>query len=441
MRCRQHASGMSAGALLAMALIAGCGADPRATALCKAIGRHDVAEAVRLLGETPVDLTADEGGCVPARDAFLQAGTPEGLRVALALLDHGLKPDSAVLLQGRHRGPNQTSVRSLVELAAGQQSPELVRALLRKGLDARQPAAGLAVLRAAEAGHLETLRTLVEAGAHVDTPLGNSTALGRAIRHRHHEIIRFLDARGARESVDEGSGIFRAARLGDLESVRAALAQGAVPDALDAEGETALVRAAAFGQRPVLEALIAAGASLDFMVDEGRAALHVAVSEGQGEIARMLLRAGAKADARYDEHSPTPLMLALQRRDEALVAILVEAGADATLLSGAGDSPLRAAVQNRDLPMARALLRGKGDVNRRPDTGLPILHLATSGCDAADFDLPLIQALLDAGAKPEDVDGEGHSAGTRAQRLALEESRPFYKACHEARARLLTGGR
>lgn len=322
-------------------LLGGCGGDPRARELCEAISRSDVRDVEQVLAGGAIDPLKDAGGCVPAREGFLKADSDDGARIAQALLDNGLDANAVVLLAGRHRGPNASSVRGLVELAAGHERPALIQALTARGLDIKGRNAGLAVLRAAEAGHIGVVRALVEAGAGINEPLGESTALGRAIRLRRHAVIAYLDERGARESEQEGVTLFRAARKGDVPAIDHALAKGALVDSLDVENETALVRAAAFGQTQALEALLAAGADINCMPVEGMSALHVAVAEGHLPVARALLAKGARVDLRFDAYSVTPLMLAQRRRDLAMIAALIEAGADATRLDAGGDSPFR----------------------------------------------------------------------------------------------------
>lgn len=85
----------------------------------------------------------------------------------------------------------------------------------------------------------------------------------------------------------------RAARRGDVATVRSLIAEGADVDALDRHGQTALMLAAHRGHLPLVEALIAAGADLNVTAKYRLSALMLAVIAGHAEVARRLIHAGA----------------------------------------------------------------------------------------------------------------------------------------------------
>ena len=100
---------------------------------------------------------------------------------------------------------------------------------------------------------------------------------------------------------DEETALHVAARAGSAEGVRLLLAHGAVADARDGRGRTALHLAASRGLACVA-ALIAAGARVDAADAGGGTPLHAASLAGDVATTRALLDAGARnaPDARGD---------------------------------------------------------------------------------------------------------------------------------------------
>ena len=91
------------------------------------------------------------------------------------------------------------------------------------------------------------------------------------------------------------------------------------------------------GDRATLGRLIADGVDVNVWDQHGRSALSFAASAGQLEIAKDLLAAGAWVDPHedYDTYM-SPLAEAAARGDDAMVALLLEHGADPTLHVGIG---------------------------------------------------------------------------------------------------------
>ncbi|GMU52170.1 MAG: hypothetical protein AMXMBFR33_13160 [Candidatus Xenobia bacterium] len=93
---------------------------------------------------------------------------------------------------------------------------------------------------------------------------------------------------------DEGeTALMEAAEEGHLEVVRWLLEQGARPNLHDDEGETALIEAAEEGRRDVVALLLDWGAFINAHNHRGRTALMEAVTEGHTEVVALLLQRGA----------------------------------------------------------------------------------------------------------------------------------------------------
>ena len=87
--------------------------------------------------------------------------------------------------------------------------------------------------------------------------------------------------------------LHRAAKAGNLDGLKAALAAGADVNARDGRGWTALMHAVNKGYVLLVEPLLAAKADLDVRGPDGATALFMAVAHGQTEIIALLMKAGA----------------------------------------------------------------------------------------------------------------------------------------------------
>ncbi|MEV6742534.1 ankyrin repeat domain-containing protein [Streptomyces sp. NPDC051104] len=107
------------------------------------------------------------------------------------------------------------------------------------------------------------------------------------------------------------TAVHYAADGGDVDGLRALLAESADPGAVDAEGWTPLHFAAQAQVPAVVEVLLAAGAAVDVVDRHGNTPLWRAVfcSRGEGGTIRLLLEAGADPD-RDNVHGVNPRALA-----------------------------------------------------------------------------------------------------------------------------------
>lgn len=185
--------------------------------------------------------------------------------------------------------------------------------------------------------------------------------------------------------------------------VAALVVRGAVIDARDANGRTALHEAAQRGRWQVVQALLHHGARMDAPAGDGSTALHLAIQEpwphhGVPATVRALLEAGANVNARdtngqtvlhhysridrgfhstdlpgiselmsgkpdvnaRDRQGDTPLHLAVRLGRQALATHLNSVGADATLRNNAGENSFQVAAQDFARPNPRILLLPPG---------------------------------------------------------------------------------
>lgn len=170
----------------------------------------------------------------------------------------------------------------------------------------------LGLHRAAEAGSVELVTQLLEAGASVDartrfrTPMhGRETALIIAGRCGHEGVAGLL------------------------------LEAGADAGLLDATHRGALIHAAAGGHTGVVGLLLAGGAGVDAVDDQQRTPLHWAIAGGHAEAALALIEAGADVDHRCPKepggYTPLHRCASAGESMKAVMDRLIDAGADRTL--------------------------------------------------------------------------------------------------------------
>jgi ankyrin repeat protein len=110
----------------------------------------------------------------------------------------------------------------------------------------------------------------------------------------------------------------QAARYGDLEDIRAGLAQGISVDCQDVQGRTALHMAAANGHLDIAKLLLDHGAGANSCNMEQNTPLHYAVLNGQKQVVELLISQGANVSA-VNRYERTPVDEAISKGDNSLV--------------------------------------------------------------------------------------------------------------------------
>jgi ankyrin repeat protein len=207
-----------------------------------------------------------------------------------------------------------------------------VRALLIAGTDPDAWGADGAapIHRAAQAGHSEVVRVLLNAGADIDRQRegAGDTPLLDAIQSHHDETTLLLIERGADVTLAawRGSALQNAANgSASLLIVQALIARGAIENAREAKHVVGpLHTASRRGNVAILNELLDAGVPPDTTLGPpGYTALMVACKTGKPRTARLLLQAGANPHATTDDGN-TPLSLALEGEHAEVVQVLRE---------------------------------------------------------------------------------------------------------------------
>lgn len=307
---------------------------------------------------------------------------------------------------------------------------------------------------AALANDRETCRAFLEAGTDVDAlePFyGPGTALHAAAEQGHTELCRWLIQRGA--SVDvlnnrRETPLYLAAAKGKLEACAILVAAGADPNALQGNLYPCLYAAVIEGRNAaVSRLLVQAGASLEsltrnpegkptrnmdtplqwaawagdadlaeFFIDHGaaiaewdatgRTALHIAAERGHTEVAKLLVARGAVLDA-LDNYRRAPIHNAALEGQDPILAWLVETGADPAQADSFGLSPLHYTAVKGCVKACRVLLDAGVPVDARDHSGRTPLFRIVEHCRSTGDSsmckryLPLIELLLARGADPD----------------------------------------
>src|SRR5438876_3826681 len=252
-------------------------------------------------------------------------------------------------------------------------SESMVRRLLSAGAN---PNAALLlgetpVMVAARSGNLAVVELLAAKGANVNARAARGqTALMWAVAQKHPEVVKVLIAHGAdiHARSDSWTEVMAVSPHGYLDYNRA------IPHGSD----TALMFAARVDDLASAKLLVAAGANVNDEDAWGVSAVVLAAHSGFTDVVEFLLAKGANPNS--DRAGFTALHEAVMRRDEELVTILLDHGADA-------NAPLRTWTSMR---------RSSRDFNFQPE-----LVGATPFWLAARFTEPeVMRFLVKHGADP-----------------------------------------
>lgn len=148
-------------------------------------------------------------------------------------------------------------------------------------------------------------------------------------------------------------------------------------------GECPIHIAAACGNRAMVRALLYYGTEVNIPVEGGRiaereglTALHWAAARGHCWIVEDLIMSGADIDARVSHSGECALHLASRRGQDAVVGVLLDMGASATVLSLSGLTAMDTAACHNHPDTVREFLHRGVDPNSRNPKGYTALHQA-----------------------------------------------------------------
>ena len=288
----------------------------------------------------------------------------------------------------------------------------MVNLLLEKGIDVNitDEYNNTALFIAAINGREDIVKLLLEKGADINKANNDGeTILMGAINYDEEEVIKILlayDEEGVRVDLNARNNngetaLIRAVENGNTEIVEAVVEAGADMKIRDNDGNTPLIRASMIGEEYILGALLDSGSDVNATNNAGETALIVASRLGHYHIVEWLLSLEdeAEEDGTYmyiyetdvnvvDATGNTALTVARQYGHEEIVSLLLDAGADDTIIPPPPPPPQHSRPQTDN--MTRLLVRDKVSLEKsenNPFTGLeltrfdPILQENVQLCD------------------------------------------------------------
>ena len=377
-----------------------------------------------LIRNSPDLINAEQGGQTPLGKAA-QRGQ---LEVAKFLLEHGANVNAMVAGFPTLYWAAAGGHRAVVELLLANKAD--VNATGVDGVAALHPAA--------ERGFLSVCKVLLDHGADPNiisnregTPLHIVSLKDRV------EIAKLLFERKADpKAVWNGrNALHLAASRGAYRVAELLVTNGVSPNIRDTQDRTALHHACGAtdkGDLNIVRLLIAHHADLDPVDTDGFTPLQIAASKGPSAMLAVLLEAGANPNRHNDRSGgvghgnskqfvtypgETPLHSAVRRIDVDSVQCLVTNKADVNVQDSSGGTPLYRAVETRSREIVERLLTAGVDLNIADPRGYTPLHLAAQNQLKEIVELLLASkanpnALTKDGLTPRDLaEGKGGSVG------------------------------
>ena len=343
------------------------------------------------------------------------------------------------------QSPNSALIAEMAHLAIGQDRPDIIKALVKRGMsvDIKDEDGKTLLFVAAEKNKHQSLEELLSMGANPDLPDGRGRlplffAIDKGNTDTAKQLIPFANPHAT--DSDGRNALHIAARKDAPEIVTALAARGISLDAKDTEGKTPLFIAAEKNKHQSLEELLSTGANPDIPDErgrlplihairegntdtakqlipfanphttdsDGRNALHIAARKDAPEIVTALADRGISLDAK-DTEGKTPLFIAAEKSKHQSLKALLSAGANPDIPDERGRLPLTHAIREGNTDTAGQLIP-VANPNLIGSKGRNAFHMA------ADYDrAELIPQLLRRNANPDAF----RSEGTRHPETAL----------------------
>jgi ankyrin repeat protein len=241
------------------------------------------------------------------------------IEVLKLLLEHGANPNFTCE-KGRP-----------LDLAIRNRDIEIVRLMLMLSVKAganldknSEDRNAIPLYIAAERGHTEALKLLLESGTKPDLSWEGATPLCIAAQNGHVEAVKLLLTAGANPELasKEETPLFIAAQNGQTVVVELLLKNGAKPNTTSNDGATPLYMAAQNGHAETIKLLLAGGAKPHLALNDGATPLYIAAQMGHAQAVKLLLKAGANPESAYKD--TTPLYIAAKKGHIDVVRELLE---------------------------------------------------------------------------------------------------------------------
>lgn len=296
---------------------------------------------------------------------------------------------------------------------------------------------------AATYGHAHIVRLLLRQGAEIEAKTdADWTALLLASWYGYASVVEELLEKKAdvrTRANDCQNPLYRAALNGNVTIVRLLLAAGATTDFQGPLERTPLMTAA-LGKKSlhteVARTLLAEGAMVNAQDENGSTALLLATWSGNLDTLKLLLE--YKADVGIVDTDNSAVLHAVVRNKnnderEAMARLLLRFGADISPINAGGRTPLHYACEDGEKVMTGLLLEHNVQVDAVDKNGWTALHLASSEGYG-----DVVQLLLENGA---DAKMKTSDTGQTALNLAIIASTSTEKQTSPKRLRISYSGK
>lgn len=265
------------------------------------------------------------------------------------------------------------SNENLLHIAAAHGHTEIIDYLISKGakLDVKDKKGRTPLHRAAEKGHVNAVKVLLQAGANMySLDQEGKTPLHLASQNQHTDVLRSILKKEARRHKNQHNFLHMAALKDDSDLVDMLLKNGALVDAEDEKGHTALGYAVSQGFEKTVKVLLEAGANTDSGI------IDVAFNTNNQSLFRLLLE---YSKGLSPETMVSALFKAIQKDLQGIVAALIESGADINALNDMQYTPLLVACEMGKTESAKILLEKGASLKDKTPNLSSALHLAVQG--------------------------------------------------------------
>jgi ankyrin len=149
------------------------------------------------------------------------------------------------------------------------------------------------------------------------------------------------------------------------------------------------------GQIDTIRQYIEKGVDINQAFEQGITPLHVAVINNQEAIVTLLINAGAQIQAADETTGATPLHLAAAYGRENIMKLLLNKGADKDCAMKFGLTPLLLAAQFGQSQVVQVLIEKKTNINHTDEEGFSALHFAAQNGNEV-----IARLLINHGANP-----------------------------------------
>ncbi|WP_317930264.1 ankyrin repeat domain-containing protein [Halioxenophilus sp. WMMB6] len=352
-------------------------------------------------------LTVLASSVVPAANAAKPAADQQ----LLAAVQHAdLNQAQQALAAGADANHLQPDGSSLLAWAVDSQYPAMVQLLLAKGADPNRHNPELPsfspLLLACERGDIKIVAQLLAAGADVSASSETGIApLALCAAHTDAATVAALLALGAQVDASDQAGqsaLMHAAAAGNSAVVSQLLAKGADANRTTEAGSTPLMFALKSSTDEAALQLLASGADASYTAPDGTTMVQLAMYQQQYALAARFIEQGVDLNA-YDRNGNQLLHAAIRAHQPELVQLLLAKGADANALTGKSkvtwryevnftarpylvyaQSPLLLAAQSGQVAVMRMLVDAGCDTRFTSDDGNNVV-LASAQSNAASL--------------------------------------------------------